>query len=184
MNFHGDQWISNGIINHLIRETNQLWQKDWLCSWTSRFTLLTKTHFHDSLASGGAGRCQWRYVFHFLSQRSESFNLKDRCKPIIFTNYKTQRCFFKLLLYPDSPPTLGQSHGRTLAGGLDSYNRSRFSSELLTSGSSALQIVAFETGNQSCRSVERAPSLHQRLFGAHSRCAGCWMQVKIRPDRK
>lgn len=26
------------------------------------------------------------------------------------------------------------------------------------------------------------PSLHQRLFGAPSRCAGCWMQVKIRLD--
>lgn len=121
VNFHGDQWISNEMIYHLIRETNQLCQRDWLCSWTSRFTLLTKTqHFLDSLASGGAERHQHRHVFHFLPQRSESFSLKDRCKPITFTNYKTQQCFFKLLLYPHCPSTLRQSHERTLVGSLDS----------------------------------------------------------------
>lgn len=124
VNFHGDQWISNEMINHLIRKTNQLCQRDWLCFWKSRITLRRKPHFHNIFMTLSHQMEQKDISADvFFAPSDKDLNLliwKIACKPITFTNYKTQWCFFEILLHPGCPQTLRQSRERTLVGGLDS----------------------------------------------------------------
>lgn len=188
VNLHRDQWISNETINHLIIETNQTCQRDrqrWRSSSTDLGFWQKQSSKTDCLSSGGAERhqCRWcvrKNIFHFLWQRSEAFHLSVST----FNISKLQNTSLS-----SSPSSIHWYFTRVIRklwrpALTPRYNSLRSSSKLLTCGSSPLQIVAFETGNQFCRAVERAPLLHQGWFGAQFHCAGCWIQVKIRPGRK
>lgn len=122
VNFHGDQWISNEMINHLIRKTNQLCQRETgsacenqdLRCWGNHNIFMILSHQVEQKDISADV---------FFTPSDKDLNLliwKIVCKPVTFTNYKTQWCFFEILLHPGCPQTLRQSRERTLAGGLDS----------------------------------------------------------------
>lgn len=174
VNLRGDQWISNETINHLISKTNQTCQRDRQRWWTSSSDLdlwQKQCKFTNCLTSGGAEmrerrRCIRKNIFHFLWQRSETlfesvstFNLSklQNTDASLSPSLSSVHWYFAKVIRELWWPALTPRN-----------NFLRSSSKLLTSGSSPLQIVAFETGNQFCRPVER----HQRWFGAQSRCAG------------
>lgn len=172
-NLRGDQWISNETINHLISKTNQTCQGGRLRSWTSSsdFLFSRQKHniFNEYLASGGAElclcrRCAGKNIFGFLSSKIWDFQFE-----IVWTFnlFKCQNTNSSL----SPPPPIHWYFTKVIRelwrpALTRRYKSSRSSSELLTSGYSALQIVAFITGNQFCGTVEPTPSLHQRLFGA------------------